>query len=417
MRMREVATEPKKRNKKRTGSQNQLKDNEKKEHCVCWDFNAGNCRRGDSCSFKHERCNKRGNSPRGSRGRSKSPATLSREQMKSMPCAHFAKGECSFGSKCWYLHEDPDAPNDEDDDNTNDGNIEKPKEQTKQKSKAKGKAPATPAVLKALVVASKIVGACTFDVAAFPHCVAVPFSSTCLDFQDIDLQPLSCDCNTNVPICVALFCSPSFPWGDASSSCVSRFDATATTKNYNFDRFGSPHFDFHGERLISSYFADNSVVLHRAEDESTKPISWCRLVIDEICPIPATGLHLNAELLSLQIGGPCRLQFPRAQASENGSATGEELDMPNYRQFIILQGGEIQEKSNESKELYRNQSSLNSCQAYFSENPCDMKTLVLRYSSQLRQLRVEVCGQQFCCSHNPNSCGSSKTEDCGSSVG
>ena len=100
--------------------------------------------------------------------------------MKSMPCAHFARGDCSFGTKCWYSHEDPAAPNDDDDDDANDGNIEKTKEQTKRKPKAKVKTPATPAVLKAVVVASQIVGACTIDV---DICPVRRIGCTCLEFH------------------------------------------------------------------------------------------------------------------------------------------------------------------------------------------------------------------------------------------
>ena len=77
--------------------------------------------------------------------------------------------------------------------------------------------------------------------------------------------------------------------GDDPSPCIGGFDATATMKNYNFDRFGSSHFDFQGERLISSCIADNSVVLHKAETDSSRPVCWCCFAVDEICLPPETG--------------------------------------------------------------------------------------------------------------------------------
>ena len=146
---------------------------------ICKFFAAGKCKKGRDCTYKHERnksgggnSDKRGNSPRGNR--SKSPNKLTREQMKQSPCAHFAKGDCSFGDKCWYSHTATAAPaTGSGGGNATDAQA-KTKSKHKKKSKAKATAAAVPAVMKAMIVAAHMLGIST-------ACPALTKSVTALD--------------------------------------------------------------------------------------------------------------------------------------------------------------------------------------------------------------------------------------------
>jgi hypothetical protein len=99
---------------------------------------------------------------------------MNRDQMKNLPCAHFAKGECTFGDRCWYSHTAPAAPaTGSGGGNTADAQA-KSKSKNKKKNKAKAAAPAVPAVMKAMIVAAHMLGLST-------ACPALTKSMTVLD--------------------------------------------------------------------------------------------------------------------------------------------------------------------------------------------------------------------------------------------
>ena len=98
-------------------------NDECKQKGLCYQFQRGNCKFGDKCKYKHEKCSTppppgfvktrkgKGRGKRKSCSRSSSldsrastPDPRSAEQKAKVACRHFKKGSCRLGDKCPYKH-------------------------------------------------------------------------------------------------------------------------------------------------------------------------------------------------------------------------------------------------------------------------------------------------------------------------
>ena len=86
---------------------------------ICYKFRDGKCDKGKDCPFNHVKDpkprtgtpkNRKGREGRGKKGRSPSEGRKSKEEMAKIPCTCFLQGNCRRGDTCFYKHEKTAVP-------------------------------------------------------------------------------------------------------------------------------------------------------------------------------------------------------------------------------------------------------------------------------------------------------------------